>query len=65
MGIIIASLEPGDEIIIKAGFGCPKTEKETKDIITEVDGCSALTVKGIRLRCWDARGIKEIIRNKK
>ena len=58
MGYAIASLSPGDEIIIRKGFGDPKTEKEIKDIIYNIHCFSALTANGIQLMCRDAIGIK-------
>ena len=57
MVMIMASLEPGDEIIINAGFGSPETEKQAIDIIANVNGFSALTAQGIKIICKDARGI--------
>jgi len=57
-GAIIASLQPGDEVIIRKNFGMPKTKEATKDIIANVHRCSALTAKGRKLICRDAIGIE-------
>ena len=57
-GAIIASLKPGDEVIIRKNFGIPKTKKRTKDIIANVHQFSALTARGTKLICRDAIGIE-------
>jgi len=54
----IAELKPGDEIIIKGGYGDPPVEKDTEDIIAAVGGFSALTISGIKLSCWNEAGVK-------
>lgn len=56
-GGIIASLKGGDEIIVREGFGFPKAEEDTKQIIAFVQGFSALTTDGVRLNCKDGMGI--------
>ena len=53
----ISDLEPGDEIILKEGYGYPKAKENTVHIIVAVDGLSALTADGTRLSCFDGIGI--------
>jgi len=54
----IARLKPGDEVIIKAGYGDPRVEEDKRDVIVSVDGLSALTAAGISLKCHDSEGVK-------
>jgi len=57
-GGTIAALEPGDEIVIRAGFGHPAKEEDATDIVVAVNGFSALTAGGVRLACWDGAGVE-------
>lgn len=60
-GIVIAQLNSGDEVIIRAGIGFtknPRPNEDTREIIVKVDDLSALTASGILLSCKDGRGVK-------
>lgn len=57
-GAIIASLKPGDEIVVKRGFGTPPAEEDTVEIIADAGGMSALTTSGRALACDDGHGIE-------
>jgi hypothetical protein len=56
-GTRVAELEPGDEIIIKAGAGHPAKEEDATDIVVAVSGFSALTASGVKLACIDGFGV--------
>lgn len=56
----ISCLEPGDPIIIKAGFGTPAHCEDHETVIASVEGNSALTVDAIRLWCADEDGVEVI-----
>jgi hypothetical protein len=55
---VIADLEAGDEIKIKKGFGSPRVEEDTIDIVVDVHQFSALTASGIKLMCGDGHGVE-------
>lgn len=57
-GAVIASLKPGEEVIVKKGFGYPPAEEDTTEIIAVVDEMSALTASGRALRCNDGYGVE-------
>lgn len=48
-GMRIASLRPGDEIIIQAGFSVPAKEENVTDIVIFADEFLAITASGIKL----------------
>lgn len=52
-GHVIASLEVGDEIAIKAGAGWPEAETDVNEVVINVDRASALTHTGRVLLCSD------------
>jgi len=52
-GWVIANLQVGDLVLIKAGAGMPPQEEDITDIIADVQGMSAITAKGMRLKCTD------------
>ena len=58
-GQIIASLKPGDEIVIPPGAGDPARKETVTDHVLQVRGCSALTIGGVRLECKDGRLIQK------
>ena len=51
LGILISELKRGDEVIITKGEGYPAVPEDTRAIILEVDGFSALTVAGTMISC--------------
>lgn len=52
-GHVIAALEVGDEVKIKAGAGRPVAEQEVIEVIISISGFSALTHTGRMLACTD------------
>lgn len=51
LGILISELKRGDEVIITKGEGYPPVPEETRDLILQVAGFSALTAGGVTLTC--------------
>lgn len=51
--MIIAKLQPGDKVVIRAGAGDPAQAEDATDHILAVEGFSALTAGGIGLSCRD------------
>lgn len=50
---VIASLEKGDEIVLKAGYGYPKSNQDRTLVVMEVADYSALCANGTLLACAD------------
>lgn len=57
-GAVISALSPGDEIVIKRGFGTPPADGDAVETIVAVDGMSALTASGRVLACDDGYGVE-------
>jgi len=53
----IVTLEKGNEVLIKAGFGYPVYLEDRTDVIAGVDQFSAMTAGGVRLGCHDGQGV--------
>lgn len=56
---IFSSLRRGDIITVSTGFGYPKAEKSTEEVVLQRNGFSALLVSGRRVIGRDAPGIKK------
>jgi len=56
-GDVIASLNIGDEITIRAGAGYPASDIDRTEIVVCVDGFSALTNQGTQLMCSDGLSV--------
>lgn len=55
---VIVKLKPGDEVVIRAGFGHPPLENDSTHIIAAVQKFSALTADGVMLCCYDGVGVE-------
>jgi hypothetical protein len=57
---VIAGLKPGDEVVIKTGFGHPPVKSNLTQTIAKTDQSSALTTDGIRLYYCDGMGVEHV-----
>ena len=57
---VILGLKPGDEIMVKAGYGYPELTIDTKHIVADVQGLAAVTATGVLLKCSDGEGVKRV-----
>jgi hypothetical protein len=60
----IATLEPGERIIVAKGHGFPQVSKDTEFVVANVAGRSALLTDGTQIACGDDDHISLVLGKK-